>query len=234
MAGRQDTWHPRPSRGGFGGRGNSSGRFGNTYSRDFSRQEARDQDHFKGRGGDGGFRGGSGTNNSGSGSEGVQNGQGNEFSGQIGGQNSVRFMGQQDSLQLGQNTSGAGSGFMAGNASFQQPGGQGNSMQMQGGGFAVMPNQSFPQMVPVDLGLGQFGFVPQEQIAQQYQYLLANVPKQTVLQTQGAGKEDGGKDSNKKSDAGGSKELFCDKCKGQGHLKSECKIKVFCVVCQRP
>lgn len=54
-----------------------------------------------------------------------------------------------------------------------------------------------------------------------------------MTQTAGSAKNEGNKDLSKKSDAGGVKELYCGNCKGHGHLKSGCKAKVFCVVCQR-
>lgn len=68
-------------------------------------------------------------------------------------------------------------------------------------------------MIPVGMGLGQFGIMPHEQIAQQYQYLLSNMPKQDVLQTQGMAREEGNKEISKKKEAGSSKEMFCAKCK---------------------
>ena len=67
-------------------------------------------------------------------------------------------MGQQDSLQFGQNCFGAGNGFVAGNSIFQLVD-MGAIYRCKGLGVDVMPNQNYPQMVPVGLGLGQFGFM---------------------------------------------------------------------------
>ena len=67
------------------------------------------------------------------------------------------------------------------------------------------------------MGLGQFGFMPQEQMAQQYQYLLSNMPKQETLKLQGQQKDEGEKGAAKKKEIRNNiKELFCVKCKEQG------------------
>lgn len=47
--------------------------------------------------------------------------------------------------------------------------------------FSAPPMQNFPQMMPVGLGMGQLGFVPTEQMAQQYQFLMSNVAKSSVI-----------------------------------------------------
>ena len=81
------------------------------------------------------------------------------------------------------------------------------------GGFPVMNNSNFPQLVPVGMGLGQFGLVPQEQLSQQYQFLLSNMPKQETLMQQANSRVEGQKETAKKKEIGNPKELFCVECK---------------------
>ena len=98
------------------------------------------------------------------------------------------------------------SGLVANNTNVQQMGMQGGPVQLEGG-FPMMSSSNFPQIVPVGMGLGQFGFMPQEQMAQQYQFLLSNMPKQEILQTQGGARVEGAKEMTKKKKTGNPKEL---------------------------
>ena len=116
--------------------------------------------------------------------------------------------GQQERAQIGNGDLGPGSNFAVANPNIQQMGMQGGQMQMAGG-FPMVNNPNFPQLVPVGMGLGQFGFLPQEQMAQQYQYLLSNMAKQETLKLQGHQKDEGEKGTSKKKDAGSNiKEMF--------------------------
>lgn len=235
MAGRAGNWQMGAGRGGYGGRGNfSSGRNNSPPGRNFGRFEDRNQSFGNRREGNFIFGEGGGRGSGGDRSY-VSYGRGSGFEDRrdVGAANSGGNKGRfKISGRGGDRSEGSGSGHRIGEPDHNlKEGSQGN--QGEGKEVPMVSTQNFPEIMLVGLGLGQMGFLPPEQMAQHYQYLLANVPKGGVPAVPHEEKETSDKGSGNRNEGGHGKEAINGKCKESGHVSKDCRNNVFCVVCQR-
>lgn len=86
----------------------------------------------------------------------------------------------------------------------------------------------FPQVVNTGVNIGPSNM--QEQINPQFQYLDANVPKNSVLTSTNSGQDLSQKQEGKKNRE---RDMICGKCKNLGHISKDCKANIHCAACNR-